>query len=380
MILKKKIFFSIFILISIFFLFEICSYILIKHIKVNPLIQKSKNYYKLKNINNELKEYEDLIPYLNNYNLDINLDKKKLEENKSLLFNSFNDFKKSNNENILIQGDSWAYAANKKTIKNNLINLSLKNNLGLINAGIISYSISPMTVQLEILTNKLNIKPSIVIAIIDQTDLGDELHRYQSLSSTNLSLQDTKISNEFKKKFLNILDSKSINSLKIILMIKEFYISRYLQFNRNHLTAIKYTLKRIFYLITKTPAVLAPLKYGLNMEENKKFSLSLEKYINLVFKNKIKKLIFVTHPHRQHLETNNYVYIENVSKFVDKAIKNSNFKNNIMHINFQNNFYKIYKNLNLNDIYIENDETSHLKDNIYKDVYFPYIFQNLLKN
>lgn len=237
-----------------------------------------------------------------------------------------------------------------------------------------------MTVQLEILTNKLNIKPSIVIAIIDQTDLGDELHRYQSLSSTNLTLQDTKISNEFKKKFLNILDSKSVNSLKIILMIKEFYISRYLQFNRNHLTAIKYTLKRIFYLITKTPAVLAPLKYGLNIEEEKKFSLSLEKYINLVFKNKIKKLIFVTHPHRKHLETNNQAYVENVSMFVDKAIENSNFKNNIMHINFQNNFYKIYKSLNLNDIYTENDETSHLKDNIYKDVYFPYIFQNLLKN
>lgn len=41
-----------------------------------------------------------------------------------------------------------------------------------------SYSISAMTVQLDIFENKLNIKPSIIIAIIDQSDLGDELYKY----------------------------------------------------------------------------------------------------------------------------------------------------------------------------------------------------------
>ena len=55
-----------------------------------------------------------------------------------------------------------------------------------------------------IILKKFLMQPSIVIAIIDQTDIGDELHRYQSLSDKSLELTDTKITNEFKKKFFKI--------------------------------------------------------------------------------------------------------------------------------------------------------------------------------
>ena len=57
---------------------------------------------------------------------------------------------------------------------------SNKNNLGLINAGISSYSPSPMSIQLFILRKDFNIFPNIIIAIIDQTDIADEIYRYNN--------------------------------------------------------------------------------------------------------------------------------------------------------------------------------------------------------
>ena len=115
--------------------------------------------------------------------------------------------------------------ANLKKIKEKLTILAKKNNWGLINGGTISYSISPITVQLDIITKKFKKKPSIIIAIIDQTDFGDELHRYQSLNIQDLSLQDTQINNEFKQSFVSIIDSNRMNSVKIFCMFKEFYSS-----------------------------------------------------------------------------------------------------------------------------------------------------------
>ena len=85
-------------------------------------------------------------------------------------------FSRSNNQNILIQGDSWAQAAqfSQKFLKR----VSKKNHAGIIHSGVSSYSPSPMTIQLDILRDDFAIHPSIIIGIIDQTDIGDELFRY----------------------------------------------------------------------------------------------------------------------------------------------------------------------------------------------------------
>ena len=62
----------------------------------------------------------------------------------------------------------------------NLINnFTKKNNIGLINAGVGSFSPSLMQIQYGILEEDFNIKPNVVIAYIDQTDIGDELCRYK---------------------------------------------------------------------------------------------------------------------------------------------------------------------------------------------------------
>jgi|TARA_B110000881_G_C18570093_1_gene515044 hypothetical protein len=373
----KKTFFISLLLITLITFLETLSFFLVKVIAKNPLIIKSKKYYTYEMARNELKEYNNLIPYINGESISQSILENKNIFKPSMFYETFTEFKQNKNENILIQGDSWAHSANKKIIKKKLTFFANQNNYGLINAGTISYSISPITVQLDVLTKKFKLKPSIVLAIIDQTDFGDELHRYQSLNLNNLSLQDTQINNEFKKKFIDIIDGKKINSAKLILMFKEFYSSRYLQFNRNHFTTIKYIFKRIFYLTTKTPTVLAPLKYGLSDVERRLIIYRFNKYIDNVFSKGVKQLIFVSHPHKNHLIKEKY-YKEEIGNFLENIINKSRHSKNIKHINFSKNFKQIYKNYEFDQIFLQNDSTSHLTDKTYEKIFYPYILEKFI--
>ena len=365
---SKKNFFYLIFFIAFFTILELLATNLINTIKGHPLIIKSKNFYKSKKLTNEFREYLNLIPYIDDsFKFTKYIDEK---SSKDLFYYTFKKFSEENNENIIIQGDSWAAAANNNIISKNLKNHASKERLGLINAGKISYSISPMNVQLDILLKKFNLRPSKIIAIIDQTDIGDELHRYQSLSISNLELTDTQISFEFKDKFFKILESEKLGVLKIFLLSKEFFNSRYVQFDRNIIKTINYCFKRLFYLVTNTQTVLAPLKYGISDEEKKIIEARFIKYINFVFDNNIKKLIFVSHPHKNHLKNK---YKINISSIIDSSINKSKYKNRIVHINFNKEFEEIYSKHQINQIFVEEDPTSHLQNEIYEKKYFPYI-------
>ena len=97
-----------------------------------------------------------------------------------LLYTTINEYSSARSKNILIQGDSWAERASSVGAYNYLKKESKKNNLGLINAGISSYSPSPMSIQLFILRKDFNIFPNTIVAIIDQTDIADEIYRYNT--------------------------------------------------------------------------------------------------------------------------------------------------------------------------------------------------------
>ena len=374
MIGKKSRFYIIFFFILILIL-ETLSWGFVNFINKNPLIIKSKNFYKSEQLMNEFDEYLNLIPYV-----DDALEFRKYidsETSKDLFFITHRSFDENNNENILLQGDSWAAAANELNNKKKINDILVNKNFGLINGGKTSYSISPMNIQLDILLKKFKIQPSIIIAIIDQTDIGDELHRYQSLHKKSLDLTDTKIASEFKRKFFKILDSKRLNSVKLFFLFKEFWLSRLNQFDYDFSKTLKYLFKRIFYLFTDTPTVIAPLKYGISIEEKNLINSRFKKYINNVFKNKIKKLIFVSHPHKNHLI--NKMYKENIVTIIDNVIENSKYKEKIMHINFEENFQEIYKSTSLDKIFITTDVTSHLTHESYYNIYFPHIFSKCCK-
>ena len=368
MYLKKSLFY----LISLFLfliILETISIGLIHLINKHPLIIKSKNFYKSKSLIKDFSQYLNFIPYIDDsIKFRDYIDK---SSSKDLFFNTFETFSDKNVENILIQGDSWAASANEIAIKENLKKKIKTKNFGLINAGKTSYSISPMTVQLDILLEKFNLKPSIIIAIIDQTDIGDELHRYQSLDVNSLDLTDSNISSEFKYNFFQILDSKKFNLIKMVLLTKEFWLSRYNQFDRNFFKTIKYCTARLFYLMSNTPTVLAPLKYGISNEEKNLIEKRFNIYINKVFENHTKKLIFVSHPHKNHILNE---YKINISNIIDSLIEKSEYKKDILHINFSKNFSKVYNEKKIDQIFITSDPTSHLFTEIYMKIYFPYIF------
>ena len=106
-------------------------------------------------------------------------------EPKDFLFTTLVNYSK-NKKNILFQGDSWAGQLTNKErkkyylAKNYVVNTSLKKNFGFINAGINSYSPTLMKLQLEVLNKDFQIKPDIIVAYIDQTDIGDENCRYKN--------------------------------------------------------------------------------------------------------------------------------------------------------------------------------------------------------
>ena len=95
-------------------------------------------------------------------------------------FNNISDVKSQ--KKILFLGDSWfdqigleKYKESKKSLKE----FSIKNDFQIINGGVTSFSPSLMHVQYNILKKDFNIKPSILILYIDQTDIGDEYCRYR---------------------------------------------------------------------------------------------------------------------------------------------------------------------------------------------------------
>ena len=65
-----------------------------------------------------------------------------------------------------------------------------------------------------------------------------------------------------------------------------------------------------------------PLINGFSDEERNYLIKVIEDYINIAFSNeKLRKLFFVVHPHRKHLEG---IYKENIADLVNEAIQNSN--------------------------------------------------------
>ena len=358
MIKKKKLFYllSFFLLVLII---EAASWSLVNFINNHPLIIKSKNFYRLGKINNEFNEYSNFIPYIDDsLKFEKNL---KNNINKNLFFKTHKKFDKQNNENILIQGDSWA-AAGYEFANNNINNISKEKKFGVINAGKISYSISPMNVQLDILTKKFNIKPTIIIAIIDQTDLGDELCRYKDLR-------------------------KVINGKVVVRPVPPgepgFYTLHSLFSKYEVLTSsLPFTIRLIKYEILNNQIVkrmktsknkcgykdiLGILKTDISDHDLNYWDNIFNEYINNVFSNSdTKHLILVTHPHKYHL---NGDYVSDINNLVSNNVRKSQHKDKITLLNpFQD--YKIKK---INEIFIEDDTYSHLQPNYITNYYLPKI-------
>ncbi len=307
---------------------------------------------------------------INKYNKILNHIRPEYSEYSELIFSTISEFKSG--DNILMQGDSWFmqinYPANDqaKSYKDvNIINptdndlgslkyiqeWSKSKKIGVINAGTGSYSPSLMSVQLEVLEKDFGIKPNILIAYIDQTDLGDENCRYKDnkvfKNNELIKIDATETITKQAFDYTRMLKISEINLSSKPKIIKLFKIVNYeLQFEFTKF------FKKNYFKITniikggwsnrkiKKCNVGEILSYLTKSDQNEinYFKSSLEEYL-IRAKNKeyIKEIYLVSFPHLKNLkniigkEKNNYM---NISDVIDEVLEKNKFKQKFVHINF----------------------------------------------
>ncbi len=313
---------------------------------------------------------KELIEFHNHYYKELHhlgrLNEADVENPSSLIFDEIGD----GSSCIIIQGDSWAeqYKINKS--KEYLINYQKKKKQHrFILAGTGSYSPSIMTSQLFLLRNDFGHNPEYLVAIIDQTDIGDEICRYKKLRSKEKSRVIVRPENENSIEYNSgfyIMDnfkmffSENYSIVKIFNYLKNDYKQKK---NRK-----KYNIR-----CTKNQ-ILDPLKNGLNDSQKKYIINVLHDYFNEAFSYPdLKKLIIVTHPHRGHLSGE---YILNITDLIHKAKLESIHNNNIKIVSFLKSFKDSYSD-DLDDIFIADDAYSHLKDNYFLKNILPEVIAEI---
>ena len=381
---KKKVFLTIFIstLLSIFIFYFLF------FLKVS-FEQHHKSPYLFKSIETLQfhKKYSRQIHHLRDSNGNW-----EIEDNyENYLFSTINQFS-MNNQNILIQGDSWMEQLNLERKSYDLIsNFAKKNNLGLINAGVTSFSPSLMKLQYEILETDFNFKPNIVVAYIDQTDIGDELCRYkdQSVYDNNNNLVAVKNERYSRATY----DYTKIYNISEIVLLNKSQLKRNFKFTNFF---ISYGPQRLIKKIKSIKkygwknkdkskcqlSVILEYLIGSNKEEIYYFENKVKNYINLLIsKEYIDKIIIVTFPHRnnifKHDNSGNEkkLYSINVSNIIEKIVKN---EGKIYHLNFTKLILDGILNLE-KDSFKKNDPASHLTEEAHANIFTKSII-NLLNN
>ena len=321
-------------------------------------------------------------------------DKNSISERKNYLeymYSVINDFENKKNK-ILLQGDSWAEQLNNKSRKNYQIandyatDLVKKNNLGFINSGITSYSPSLMQLQLNILLQDFKIKPNIIVAIIDQSDIGDENCRYKKNKVfKNKSLiavkKDAYTDRPLDFTYLyniSIISMNSKNKFSKAANISNFIISHTLKKNiikfNSFLNEDSNARKSKCYW----SEIAKYLESGTEKEINY-FSLSLNDYISFVLDLKfVEKLYLVSFPHKRHLDnfSDQSKYTKNVSNIINSLKINSE---KFVHLNFTKKINNNIIKVNQKSFYID-DPASHLSDRYYGNVFIKEIMRQVLKD
>ena len=314
------------------------------------------------------------------------------------LFSTVNKFS-INTNNILMQGDSWIQqmdgilpmGAFKGAKSYDLINNFVKkNNFGLINAGVSSFSPSLMQLQYEILEKDFNIKPNIVVAYIDQTDIGDELCRYKNnrIYDKNNTLVAVKNKNysramfsltkiDYISEIVLLYDSTLIRTFKLTNFFIKYEFLRFIEKSKfikkngwQNRDIFKCQFREIRkYLISSSSSEISY------------FEDRVKDYINLLMnKEYIEKIILVTFPHHDHIfgyitsKDEKKYYTTNVSNIIENIVKN---KKKIYHLNFSKLI--LDKKINLkSNVFRKNDPASHLKEEYHATIFTQEII-NILK-
>ena len=366
--LTKKSFFILIIILLNFLLLEVvCSFV------IKKIENRYTNKFNLELNSKKIKKkligdiYSKKIPYLRDRNQYDGSSYINLKDEKDFIFNEINKFSDKNKLNILLQGDSLGESLNMKNIYNKYSKYFKNQKIGIINSSVSSYAIIPHYYQLDMLLNEFNLNPNIQIIIYDQTDIGDDLYRY-NIFSDNEHYEKYKF---YDLKLMNSFSQKNFNSFKIILLAQSYFLREKSRFMLTNYQTFKKILRR-FYLknLKNLPVSLEPLEYGVSSKEKNQLIKIVSNYIDISFTNKnLKNLFFVIHPTIKHV---NKTYIMDNREILFTAIQNHKLKDKIHIIDFfdyNDSFYE----------FVDGDIFSHPTNNYYLKKFWPKIFDEVLK-
>ena len=301
---------------------------------------------------------------------------RKTEDYLFSLVHNDNSFDKT----LLIQGDSWAeQILQAEDSKNLLKNFSKKNKINAINAGITSFGPSVMHVQYKILKKDFKINPKFLVILIDQTDLGDEVCRYSKnkvySDSGNLEFINRENFTRATYDYTKLYDYSELYLFDNNLMtITKFpYIKLRYFLNRNYIL-IKNIINNGWGNRNNSKCNFGQIQQELlefNSSSKKIFQKSLSEYLDyLSTEKKLNKILIVSFPHKNHFKK---LYKVNVSKYIDEVVEKYSDKR-LSHLNFSKfNF----SSAEINNIFIDGDVASHLKDKYHAELYLKKILYTL---
>ena len=304
---------------------------------------------------------------------------------------------------VLIQGDSFMeqltnssyykqdtnveLITNEEKPKNISVELvkkfKSKKSVGFVSGGTGSYSPSLMSLQLDVLEEDFKILPNIVIAYVDQSDIGDEYCRYRNHSffengvlksiqpESHLMWRETFNYSEIYEKSRISLKNKSKIFQTFFLTNFKFkygFVKSSTRLYRKYISnnkADKEKLTKCYWGAIE--------KYLIKHHdtETEYFKNQVKEYLGKMKKKEhIEKIFFVTFPHKKNF---NKTYKLNVSDVIESVVKDEKI---VTHINFSeillndNNFN--YENIYLND-------GIHLNRNNHANLFIKIILDELSK-
>ena len=293
---------------------------------------------------------------------------------------------------VLIQGDSfmeqltnWSYykhdtpmelLTNGEKPKNISVELvqkfKSKKKVGFVSGGTGSYSPSLMNLQLDVLEQDFKILPNIVIAYVDQSDIGDEYCRYKNhrfyengvLKSiqpeSHLMWRETfNYSEIYEKSKIRLKNNSKILQTFFLtnFNFKYGFVKSSTRLYRKYISTNKVDKEKLTKCYWGTIE-----KYLIKHHdtETEYFKYQVKEYLEKMKKKEhIEKIFFVTFPHKKNF---NKTYKLNVSDVIESVVKDEKI---VTHINFSkillndNNFN--YENIYLNDgIHLNRDNHANL--------------------
>jgi hypothetical protein len=323
-----------------------------------------------KNFEKNFKNYKTFSTY-NKYSREINHIRYKDEYRFKEITNEliFNFIKNDPGKKIILfQGDSWVHQINKYESTKKILNTQLLKFSKIINAGTPSYSPSLMQKQFQIIEKDFKIYPNVIVAYIDQTDMGDELCRYKNLIKYN------------KKGYIESVGLEKYPYHRDVFNLHEKLVFSEIEFKKKN--RVFKTQLYINYLIKKT-SQRAKKKFILTFVDNsisikcrwrliesykEELSNKDKIYLKNIFRNYLMYLIeksyveeiyIVTHPHKTQMTTSSEPI--NVSAIVSEIVLDLP---KVIHLNFskiseEKNLYE-----NLDNVW--DKDTIHLNENGYK--------------